>query len=120
MAGQEREAAMMFGQAGGSSGEPLPAWIRDMISRRVRDYLPELQGAYSAALQKNPRLAGRLLVRFRIDPSGKIAKVDPVEVSYQDRAFTAVVVEKVRKWTFKPLAGRSVDVLYPVLFVAPS
>jgi TonB family protein len=118
--GKESEASMMFGGTGGTAGEPIPAWVRDMIRKRVRDYLPELEGAYTDAIRRNPKLKGKMVVRFRIDPSGKVPLAVSVESSLEDGAFIAVVLEKIRHWTFEPLAGQTVEVLYPFVFVAPS
>jgi len=118
--GKEVEAQVMFGGVGDSEGEPIPPWIRDMIRNRVRGYLAELETTYSAAYRRNPDLKGKLLVRFRIDPSGKIQRADFVESSVPDGPFIATVLEKVRRWTFDPTSGRTVEVLYPFVFVAPS
>lgn len=118
--GEEREAAVMFGGAGSPSGEPLPAWIRDMIRRRVRGYLPELESAYSAAIRRNPQIKGKIVVRFRIGPSGKVQGADQTSSSFVDDAFVSNVLERVRSWTFDPIAGRTVEVLYPFVFIAPS
>jgi len=118
--GEEIEAAVMFGGVGDSSAEPIPPWIRDMIRRKVREYLPELEAAYSAAFRKNPELEGRLLVRFRIDPNGKVVKAEPEERSFPDAGFAGTVLDKVRRWNFDPTDGRSVEVLYPFVFVSPS
>jgi len=117
--GKESEASMMFGGTGGTAGEPIPAWVRDMIRKRVRDYLPELEGAYTDAIRRNPKLKGKMVVRFRIDPSGKVPLAVSVESSLEDGAFIAVVLEKIRHWTFSPPAGQTVEVLYPFVFVAP-
>jgi TonB family protein len=118
--GKETEASMMFGGAGDAAGEPIPAWVRDMIRKRVRDRLPELEGVYANAIRQNGDLKGRILVRFRIAPSGKIEVAESVEESFRDAAFVNAVLLKVRRWTFEPPAGRTVEVLYPVVFVAPS
>jgi TonB family protein len=118
--GKETEASMMFGGAGDTAGEPIPAWIREMIRKRVRDRLPELEGVYADAIRQNPDLRGRLLVRFRIDPSGKVQRAEPADGSFPDAAFVSTVLDKVRRWTFEPPAGRTVEVLYPFVFVAPS
>jgi len=118
--GKESEASMMFGGPGGASGEAIPAWVRDMIRMKVRGYLPELETAYSAAIRGNPKLKGKMVVRFRIDPSGKVPLAVSVESSLEDGAFIAVVLEKIRHWTFNPPAGQTVEVLYPFVFVAPS
>ena len=118
--GKETEASMIFGGTGENPGEPIPAWIRDMIRKRVRDYLPELEGVYTDAIRRNPDLRGKLLVRFRIDPSGKIQRAESADMSVRDTAFVNAVLEKVRRWTFEPTGGRAVEVLYPFVFVAPS
>lgn len=90
--GIEAEASVMFGGTGQPGGEPIPSWIRDMIRRKVRERLPELETVYNEALRRNPDLKGTLLIRFRIDAAGKIA----------------------------PTGGRTVDVLYPLVFFVPS
>jgi TonB family protein len=118
--GKETEASMMFGGAGETAGEPIPAWIREMIRKRVRDRLPELEGVYADAIRRNPDLRGKLLVRFRIDPSGKVQSAEPADASFTDISFLNAVLAKVRRWTFEPPAGRTVEVLYPFVFVAPS
>jgi TonB family protein len=118
--GSETEASMMFGGTGTSTNEQIPAWIRDMIRKKVRGYLPELEAAYTAAIRRNPALKGNLSVRFRIDPSGKVSRAVLVGSSLQDGAFNDAVLEKIRHWTFDPPAGRTVEVLYPFVFVAPS
>jgi outer membrane biosynthesis protein TonB len=118
--GRETEASMMFGGTGGTGGEPIPAWIRDMIRKRVRDYLPELEKAYTEAIRRNPDLRGKLLVRFRIDPAGKIQHAESVEGDLRDPEFVDSVLKKIRNWTFEPVGGRAVEVLYPLVFIAPS
>ena len=118
--GKETEASMMFGGAGDSSEEPIPAWIREMIRKRVRERLPELEGVYTDAIRRNPEIRGKLFVRFRIAPSGKVQSAEPADGSFADRAFVDAVLAKVRRWTFEPLAGRTVEVLYPFVFVFPS
>jgi TonB family protein len=118
--GKETEASMMFGGTGTSVGEPIPDWVREMIRKRVRDRLPELEGVYADAIRRNGDLKGRLLVRFRINPSGKIEGAESVDEVFRDAAFVNAVLGKVRQWTFEPPAGRTVEVLYPFVFVAPS
>jgi outer membrane biosynthesis protein TonB len=118
--GSETEASMMFGGTGTSGNEQIPPWIRDMIRKKVREYLPDLEAAYTDAIRRNPALKGKMIVRFRIDPSGKVPFAVSMESAFADRDFMAVVLEKIRHWTFDPPAGQTVEVLYPFVFVAPS
>ncbi len=118
--GNEADASMMFGGTGSAAGEAIPPWLRDMIRRKVRGYLPELEAAYSEALRRNPGLKGTLLIRFRIDASGKIQRAESGEASFRDAVFTAAILEKVRRWTFESTGGRTVEVLYPLVFMVPA
>jgi TonB family protein len=118
--GETTEVIVAIGGTGRQGGDPLPPWIREMIRAKVRAYLPELEAGYSTAIRRNPNLKGKLLVSFRIDPSGKVPRAVMVESSLEDGAFNDAVLEKIRRWTFDPPAGRTVDVLYPFVFVAPS
>ncbi len=119
-AGEEVEVSAMFGGSGSAGGEPIPPWIRDMIRKRVQRYLPELEALYSAAFRRDPAIRGKLFVRFRIDPSGKVVLAEPGGSSLRNDAFIESVVTKVRGWSFEPTEGRTVEVLYPFVFIAPS
>jgi len=119
--GSETEASMMYGGQGDTAGGGgIPAWLRDMIRKRVRDSLPELEAVYNEAIRRNPELRGKLIVRFRIDPSGKVQQAEPVEGDVRDPAFVNSILEKIRHWNFEPTGGRAVEVLYPFVFIAPS
>jgi TonB family protein len=119
--GSETEASMMYGGQGDTTGgEGIPAWLRDMIRKRVRDSLPELEAVYNESIRRNPDLRGKLIVRFRIDPSGKVQRAESVEGDVRDPAFVNSVLEKIRRWNFEPTGGHTVDVLYPFIFIAPS
>jgi hypothetical protein len=118
--GGEVEISSMFGGTGTAGGDPIPPWIRDMIRRRVREHLPELEALYSAAFRKDPSIRGKLLVRFRIDPSGRVVRAEHGGSPLQDDRFVESVLTKIRGWTFDPTDGRTVEVLYPFIFIAPS
>lgn len=118
--GEEVEVSTMFGGTGAGGGDPIPPWIRDMIRNRVREHLPELELLYSAAFRRDPGIRGKLLVRFRIDPTGRVVLAEPGASSLRGDAFIESVLKKVRGWTFDPTDGRTVEVLYPFVFVAPS
>lgn len=118
--GGEVEVSAMFGGTGTAGGDPIPPWIRDMIRRRVREHLPELEALYSAAFRRDPAIRGKLLVRFRIDPSGRVVRAEHGGSPLQDDTFVESVLTKIRGWTFDATDGRTVEVLYPFVFIAPS
>ena len=86
----------------------------------MRDRLPELERVYADVIRRNTNLRGKFFVRFRIGPSGKVQSGEPAEGSFPETTFVTAVLCKVLRWTFEPPAGRTVEVLYPFVFVAPS
>lgn len=118
--GEEVEISAMFGGSGTLGGDPIPPWIRDMIRKIVQGHLPELEALYSAAFRRDPAIRGRLLIRFRIGPSGKVILAEPGGSSLRNDRFIESVLTKVRGWTFDPTDGRTVEVLYPFVFIAPT
>jgi hypothetical protein len=118
--GEEVEISAMFGGSGTLGGDPIPPWIRDMIRKIVQGHLPELETLYSAAFRRDPAIRGRLLIRFRIGPSGKVILAEPGGSSLRNDRFIESVLTKVRGWTFDPTDGRTVEVLYPFVFIAPT
>jgi outer membrane biosynthesis protein TonB len=61
-----------------------------------------------------------MLVRLRIDPSGRVRRVEPIEATLDDPAFQRRVFDSIRRWTFGETGGRTVEVIYPFSFVEAS
>jgi hypothetical protein len=118
--GGEAEVSAMFGGIGDAGGDPIPPWLREMIRKRVREHLPELEALYTAAFRRDPAIRGKLLVRFRIDPSGRVVRAEHGGSPFRDVAFVESILARIRGWTFEPTDGRTVEVLYPFVFIAPS
>jgi hypothetical protein len=47
-------------------------------------------------------------------------RAEPGGSPLQDDTFVESVLTKIRGWTFDPTDGRTVEVLYPFVFIAPS
>jgi TonB family protein len=95
----------------------LPAAaIRAVIERQE----PAIRHAYSLALQQNPSLAGRVVVRIAIGPDGSVTAATIEESTLGDPATEARILEVVRGLAFPAVPGGGVAVVrYPFVF-APS
>jgi len=82
--------------------------------------LTGLQGVYTDAIRRNPDFRGKLTVRFRIDPSRKIQRVESAEEGLRDAAFVSAVLDKIPRWTVEPTGRRVVEALCPFVFAVPS
>jgi hypothetical protein len=90
---------------------------RQMIGETIRSQLTPLNDCYARRLEQRPSLQGKLMLRFEIDPGGKVA--NPSANGIDDSGLLTCVLERVAKWQFdKPAGGAVLRVAYPVLFRA--
>ena len=108
-----------------ASQEPAPGRYDPEYIREVfhQDMFPFLRGCYDAALRRQPKLAGRLVLSFSIvgDPQvgGIVEDADFAEDSdLKDPEMETCVRESLMTITFDkpPSGGGYVKVKYPVLF----
>lgn len=97
------------------SGSIDKALIRKVIRRRQG----AMRAAFEKALAKDPSLGGKLVVKFTIDGSGKVTKVEVTTDTVGDAAFAKAVARIFRRMRFPaPSAGGVVVVSYPLNFSA--
>lgn len=91
-----------------------------VIRRVIQQHIGEVKACYETELEKNGNLAGRLMVRFTIDPAGKVTESAVQESSLNNAAAEGCIRDAVRTWTFPKPQGGKVVVSYPfVLAAAP-
>ncbi|MCC6746072.1 MAG: AgmX/PglI C-terminal domain-containing protein [Deltaproteobacteria bacterium] len=87
---------------------------KEIIRRVVKQHRNEISFCYQRELQANPRLGGRLVVRFVIQGNGRVAFANVAESELQSRPVEGCVTQAVRRWEFPaPQGGGLVDVTYP-------
>jgi Ca-activated chloride channel family protein len=87
------------------------------IRRTVRRRQNEIRNCYELELQKNHKLAGRIVLTFTIAASGRVIAAAISESTLNDGAVGACVTAAARKWTFPETAGGGVsEVHYPYVF----
>ena len=60
---------------GPNDGSPQPRLFRSEVAAQIAKLNARLRGCYSKALSTDPSLAGRVVFRFVVDPSGQITSV---------------------------------------------
>lgn len=110
-----------FAEAGPQGEEASAKGTLDkaLIRQVVRQHLGEVQQCYKAQLQTNKDLAGRLTVRFTIDPGGKVVESRIEATSLGSPACEKCIADAVRGWEFPRPSGGKVVVSYPFV-LAPS
>lgn len=81
-----------------------------------RGQLP-IRRCYDKALQTAGRLSGRVGVRVRVVPNGKVSAVEILEDTVNNQKLTGCLTNVIQKWRFPAYGGKqSVHLHYPFIF----
>ena len=101
------------GDAIGGSGD----FDSGLVVQMIRGRQSAFRRCYETSLRNNPTLAGRVAVRFTIQPAGNVAGAQATENSTGDAALASCVVRVISglRWRQGPEGG-SVTFSYPFIF----
>jgi TonB family protein len=89
----------------------------ELIRKVIQRNLAQVKYCYQLALQANPKLAGRIVVRFTIGANGSVRKAEIVGGTLREAVFEQCLLTRVRSWLFpSPKGGAEVVVTYPFVF----
>jgi hypothetical protein len=88
----------------------------EVIQKVVRANFDPLRKCYEAGLGRNPKLQGRVAVKFVIDLDGHVASAEDFQSDIPDRVVIQCVVAEYGKLTFPKPEGGIVTVVYPIIF----
>ena len=89
----------------------------DVIKRVINENKAQVRYCYERALQKDPALAGRIVIRWIISATGSVAAARVKESSLADESVGKCITTRVKRWKFPaPSGGGIVEVSYPFVF----
>lgn len=89
----------------------------ELIRRVVRSHHDQLKYCYDNALTKNPKLTGKVAVRWIITEAGTVASSNVVSTSTGTPDLDRCIAGRVLTWIFpKPKGGGVAVVTYPFIF----
>lgn len=88
----------------------------ETIQRIVRQSFGRFRVCYESALRRDPRLEGRVAVRFTINPAGEVSVASDGGSDLRDAGVVACVVRGFASLTFPPFSDGIVTVVYPLAF----
>jgi TonB family protein len=93
---------------------------KEVIRRVIQRHLNEVRFCYEQGLNQQPELAGRVAIRFMVNPAGAVQQAQVASSELNHPATEACIASAVRRWTFPaPDGGGYVTVSYPFLFDRP-
>lgn len=90
---------------------------RDVIESVIRRRLDRIRLCYERQLNFNPRLSGKISVRFIIGKDGSVLSSKALEDTMKNASVKNCILEEVKDWNFpQPEGGTLVNVDYPFVF----
>jgi hypothetical protein len=89
---------------------------REAIIRVVRKKQPEMRKCYEAGLARDPKLQGRVVVKFVVETTGKVSSAEDAGSDLPDTATVACVASVFRTMVF-PAPYLKMTISYPLMFV---
>lgn len=86
-----------------------------LLAKEVRSRLSALRACYERALKRDPRLAGKLVLRFTVTPAGTVTGAEIDEDTLRDEELRACLLASVRRWRC-PAPPGPVEVSFPFVF----
>ena len=83
----------------------------------IRANLNQIRHCYEKLLQRSPSASGKVKVRFKVSPNGRVASASIASSTIADSRMKGCVTSKVKRWRFpNPRGGKAVTVTYPFVF----
>jgi TonB family protein len=95
---------------------PTGSLSRVDIQQVIRRNQSQVRRCYERQLQKNPKLAGRLLVSIVVAVDGSVRDATIEHSTLNSPAVDSCVVAKVKSWVFPKPRGGIVVIKYPFVF----
>jgi TonB family protein len=109
------------GSPGVGSGDPivLGALDKSIIDRVVKQHLAEIRYCYQKELNKNPKLSGKVVIKFTIAADGTVSSAGVKSSSLNNSVVESCISGRFMRFRFpKPKGGGIVMVSYPFVFKA--
>jgi hypothetical protein len=89
-----------------------------VITREVRARMGAIKACYERALKRNPKLSGKISMRWTITPAGTVQGVDVDSDTMGDSEVANCIKALIARWRFPAPQGGAVEVNFPFVFQA--
>ncbi len=94
---------------------PAPGTMdREATRKAVGRHLAEIRTCFERGRMDNPRLAGRVLVRIAVAPSGRVTSATIARSDVRSQQVESCIASAVERWTLpQPAGGVAATITYP-------
>jgi TonB family protein len=91
----------------------------DTIKKVIKKHYNQYKYCYEKQLVQNPKLEGKVTLKFVIAADGKVSEASVIETTIKSKPLQACMIKAAKRMLFpKPRGGGIVVVNYPFLFKA--
>lgn len=112
----------VYGQGGSFAGlggriSNEKGLTKEEVGRVIHDHMGEIRYCHESAMVYDPKLQGKALIKFTINPAGRVSAASISESNLGNSPLAPCVVSRLKTWQFpRPKGGIDVTVTYPFLF----
>lgn len=100
-----------------SNPEVIGSLDKELIRQVIHSHRNQIRYCYESQLNRFPKLAGKVAVKFVISGAGAVASSQVPQSTVGNAELETCVASRVRTWSFpKPKGGGIVVVTYPFIF----
>lgn len=89
------------------------------VRKTIRTHMNEVNACYGSTLRRDPKIEGKVVLKFTINGEGQVVNLDPIKESstVSDSGFVNCLRQTIAFWKFpNPPADNDVEVTYPFQF----
>jgi hypothetical protein len=97
-------------------GEPQIIGVlkAEEVAKVVVDATPGMNDCYKKGLEKKPDLEGKLAVKMKVNPDGKVSSIAPADQTVPDKETAMCILQVLKGMDFPKNAGPLVSVFLPL------
>ena len=88
----------------------------EVIAKTVRSRITAIRNCYEAALKRDPKLKGRIVITFTIGSNGRVKSLEVESSTISDPSVADCIISRMRMWSFPKPDGGDVTASYPFIF----
>jgi TonB family protein len=89
---------------------------KEEIQKVINQHIGEIQFCYEKQLNKQPGLAGRVVLEWGVNPAGHVSVVKVSQSTMNSADATNCMMQKLKTWKFPPPRGGAVTIVFPFVF----
>ena len=101
-ANEKKQQVVRVGSSGGDSDGELP---KEVVKSYISSKTGAIKACYQKGLQGNPDLAGKVKIKFLIQPTGAVIGAAIENSTLNDSAVDDCILNNVKVWHFPPAKG---------------